>query len=124
MPLIFQGSSTLAYRDPTCILADGVYHLFFTVSKKENGYMYNFVAHSESRDLLHFTEPRILTEQDNTKNFCSPGNVIRVDGEYWICVTSYPLPRRFSASLSRTALTLPKNLKLFSLFLSIFTVLF
>lgn len=96
MPLIFQGSSTLAYRDPTCILADGVYHLFFTVSKKENGYMYNFVAHSESRDLLHFTEPRILTEQDNTKNFCSPGNVVRFGDSYRIYVTSYPMPRPFA----------------------------
>ena len=96
MPIIFKGSETIAYRDPTCIFVDNTYHLFFTISQKENGYMYNYVAHSESKDLIHFSTPILITEKDNTKNFCSPGNVIRADGEYLICVTSYPMPRRFS----------------------------
>ena len=92
MPIIFHGSPTVAYRDPTCIWAEGRYHLFFTVSQKENGYMYNFVAHSESQDLRSFSDPVILTEKDCRKNFCSPGNVIRVGDAYRICVCSYPMP--------------------------------
>ena len=93
MPILFKGNETVAYRDPTCIFADGIYHLFFTVSKKENGFMYNFVAHSVSRDLNNFSEPTLLTEKDTKKNFCSPGNVIRVGDRYLICVCSYPMPK-------------------------------
>lgn len=96
MPILLYGSEAVAYRDPTCILVDGIYHLFFTVSKKENGYMYNYVAHSQGRDLKALSEPVILTEHNNRKNFCSPGNVIRRGDEYWLCVTSYPLPRPFA----------------------------
>lgn len=96
MPIIFHGSPTVAYRDPTCIFVDGTYHLFFTVSQKENGYMYNFVAHSESQDLKHFSVPSIITVKDNTKNFCSPGNVIRFGDRYRIFVTSYPMPYPFA----------------------------
>ena len=96
MPIIFHGSPTVAYRDPTCIWAEGRYHLFFTVSQKENGYMYNFVAHSESEDLRSFSDPVILTEKDCRKNFCSPGNVIKHDDEYLLCVTSYPMPHPFA----------------------------
>lgn len=96
MPIIFQGTKTLAYRDPTCIFAEGAYHLFFTVSEKENGKMYNFVAHSVSRDLRVFSPPVLLTEKDCRKNYCSPGNVLRTkDGIYRICCCSYPLPLPF-----------------------------
>ncbi len=95
MPIIFHGTDNIAYRDPACVFTDGKYHLFFTVSKKEDGYMYNFVAHSESEDLKSFSEPVIITEKDRSKNFCSPGNIIKVNDKYLICVTSYPMPVPF-----------------------------
>ena len=91
MPIIFKGNERYAYRDPACYFFGGEYHLFFTVSEKDNGYMYNRVAHSVSRDLKSFTKPEFITERDNKTNFCSPGNVIKKDGEYLICVTSYPM---------------------------------
>ena len=96
MPIIFKGNEKYAYRDPACIFAEGVYHLFFTISEKCDGYMYNFVAHSTSRDLKSFSEPEIITERDKKKNFCSPGDVIRVGDKYRIFVTSYPMPDPFS----------------------------
>ena len=96
MPIIFCGDEKYAYRDPTCYFHDGVYHLFFTISEKDSGYMYNMVAHSTSMDLKSFTAPEVITERDNIKNFCSPGNVIPFDGEFLICVTSYPMPRPFA----------------------------
>lgn len=96
MPIIFEGTPKLAYRDPTCICVDGRYHLFFTVSEKENGYMYNYVAYSKSEDLVNFSDPILLTEKDSAKNFCSPGNIIAVGNRYRICVTSYPMPFPFS----------------------------
>lgn len=57
MPIIFRGDDKFAYRDPTCYYFGGLYHLFFTVSEKDGGYMYNRVGHSVSEDLLHFSEP-------------------------------------------------------------------
>ena len=95
MPIIFDGSEALAYRDPTCFLFEGKYHLFFTVSEKDGGYLYNRVGHSVSSDLKTFSEPELITEKDNLKNFCSPGNVIQRGGEYFISVTSYPMPVPF-----------------------------
>ena len=95
MPIIFKGNEKYAYRDPACIFVGGVYHLFFTVSEKCDGYMYNFVAHSTSLDLKSFSAPEIITERDKTKNFCSPGCVIRYGNKYLICVTSYPMPEPF-----------------------------
>jgi sucrose-6-phosphate hydrolase SacC (GH32 family) len=96
MPIVFQGNEKIAYRDPACYYYNGKYHLFFTVSEKENGYMFNRVAYSMTEDMEHFTEPVYITEKDNTKNFCSPGNVIKHDDEYLLCVTSYPMPYPFA----------------------------
>ena len=91
MPIIFNGNEKIAYRDPACYYYNGEYHLFFTVSEKESGYMYNRVGHSVSTDLISFSEPELITVKDCTKNYCSPGNVIKKDDEYLICVTSYPM---------------------------------
>ena len=92
MPLIFLGNERFAYRDPACYYHEGCYHLFFTVSEKQDGYMYNYVGYSRSEDLCNFTEPRLITEKDYTKNFCSPGNVLKFGDQYLICVCSYPMP--------------------------------
>ena len=94
--VIFSGNNIEAFRDPAAYFFGGEYHLFFTKTIKENGYIYNFVAHSKSLDLLHWSEPRILTEKDKTKNYCSPGSIIKYKDEYIICVTSYPLKKPFA----------------------------
>lgn len=93
--LIFTGNETTAYRDPACYFYDGCYYLFFTISKKQNGYMYNHIALSTSEDLFHWTEPKLLTQTDNLKNYCSPGCIIEKDGEFILCFTSYPMPKPF-----------------------------
>ena len=90
--IIFEGNDHLAYRDPACIFWQGAYYLFFTVSEKENGYMYNRVGMSVSRDLKTWSEIRLLTPKDKTLNFCSPGNIVKAGEEYVICFTSYPMP--------------------------------
>ena len=93
---IFVGNEKIAYRDPACIFVDGRYILFMTVSEKVGEYMYNTVGVSESRDLKNFSEIRILTPMDRSKNFCSPGSIVKVGDEYLICITSYPMPEPFS----------------------------
>lgn len=93
--VIFKGNETTAYRDPACYFFNGRYYLFFTLSKKQNGYMYNHVAISSSDNLVSWTEPKILTPTDNLKNYCSPGCVIEKDGEFIVCITSYPMPKPY-----------------------------
>lgn len=93
--LILKGDSEKAFRDPACFYHNGVYHLFYTLSRKKNGYMYNRVAKSESRDLKNWSEPEFLTKEDNLLNFCSPGNILKVNDEFIMCVSSYPMPLPF-----------------------------
>lgn len=76
MAIIFKGNETEAFRDPTCYFHNGRYHLFFTKSLKENGYMYNMVARSSSKDLINWTTPETITQKDNSLNYCSPGSII------------------------------------------------
>ena len=120
MPIIFNGSEKTAYRDPACYYYNGEYHLFFTVSEKENGYMYNRVGHSVSTDLVSFSEPELITVKDCTQNYCSPGNIIKHDDEYLICVTSYPMrapysERYYADETARLFFIKTKDFKTFSL---------
>ncbi len=92
---ILRGNARTAFRDPACVYHAGTYYLFYTLSIKENGYLYNHIALSESRDLQHFTPPRILTQTDRTKNYCSPGNILFYKGEFVLCFTSYPMPKPY-----------------------------
>ena len=120
MPIIFNGNEKNAYRDPACYYYNGEYHLFFTVSEKENGYMYNRVGHSVSTDLVSFSEPELITVKDCTQNYCSPGNIIKHDDEYLICVTSYPMrapysERYYADETARLFFIKTKNFKTFSL---------
>ncbi len=90
--IIFHGNDKYAYRDPACFFHKGTYYLFFTVSEKENGYMYNRIGMSESVNLKNWSEPRILTEKNYNLNYCSPGNMIEHNGEFILCFSSYPMP--------------------------------
>lgn len=94
--IIFQGNDKIAYRDPAAYLHEGIYYLFFTISEKEDGYMYNYVAMSWSKDLKEWSKPRKLTPKDRSLNYCSPGNVIEHNGEYIVCFSSYPLVAPFT----------------------------
>ena len=94
--IIFKGNERFAYRDPACCFEDGICHLFFTVSEKDDGYMYNRIAHSQSSDLKNWTIPEFITPKDTELNFSSPGNIIRHNGEFLICICSYPLTKPFA----------------------------
>lgn len=96
--IIFRGNEKIAYRDPACFFHEGNYHLFMTVSEKENGFMYNRLAMSSSRNLKEWSQPVMLTPKDLRLNYCSPGNVIRYDDEFVLCFTSYPMPFPYAQS--------------------------
>ena len=92
---VFSGDEFKTYRDPACYFHEGKFYLFMTYGEKDETYMYNMVAMAVSEDLVHWSEPKILTERNRNLNFCSPGNIINVGDEYILTVTSYPLPEPY-----------------------------
>lgn len=93
-PVLLRGDKTHAYRDPTVIYHNGEFHLFYTYNPPPDadGRIYWFTAVSTSRDLVSWSEPRLLTPKDQSLNFSSPGNVIRFGDEWVLCLQSYPVP--------------------------------
>ena len=93
-PIVLKGDAKTAYRDPACVYHDGVLRLFYTYNFTENdGRTYWATACSKSRDLVHWTEPKIITPIDRNLNFASPGNVIRYEGDWILCLQTYPTPK-------------------------------
>ena len=56
---IITGDAHHAYRDPTVIFKDGVYHLYCTlVETEEDGSVYMYLVESTSRDLSAWSAPK------------------------------------------------------------------
>ena len=92
-PVILKGDRTTAYRDPAGHYHDGVFRVFHTLVRREDdGHYYWYVAVIESRNLVGWTQPKILTPRDRNLNFSSPGNVVRVGDKWLLCVQTYPTP--------------------------------
>ncbi len=93
-PVLLRGDDIHAYRDPTAIYHNGEFHLFYTYNPPPDadGRIYWFTAVSTSRDLVSWSEPRLLTPKDQSLNFSSPGNVIRFGDEWVLCLQTYPTP--------------------------------
>jgi hypothetical protein len=92
-PIVFQGDATTAYRDPAAVYNDGWFHLYFSLVKIEPGKQaFDYTAWSKSNDLVHWTEPRIFTPRDQNLNYGSPGDVIRFQNEWILCLQTYPRP--------------------------------
>jgi len=94
-PIIFKGNYKFAYRDPAVVYHDNEFHLFFTlVERSADGGMFLFTAHSRSTDLIHWSYPKIFTPCDRNLNYSSPGNIIKYNGEWIICLQTYPTPNK------------------------------
>jgi hypothetical protein len=92
-PIIFKGDDNTAFRDPAVLYHDKVFHLFFTLVEIEpDSKIYSYVACSQSSDLIHWSVPQKLTAKDQNLNYSSPGNVIRFQNEWLLCVQTYPRP--------------------------------
>lgn len=117
--IIFKGNERFAYRDPACYFHNGICHLFFTISEKDSGYMYNRIGHSQSTDLITWSIPEFITPKDKTLNFSSPGNIIEYNNEFLICICSYPLLKPFEEewiadNTARLYIIRTKNFETFS----------
>ncbi len=88
--LIFEQNKKYSYRDPAAYIENGIIYLFFTLVENTSERQCFYVAMSQSKDFVTWTEPKILTEKDNLKNYSSPGNVIKYNGEYYLCLQTYP----------------------------------
>ncbi|MBN2022098.1 MAG: hypothetical protein JW809_04840 [Pirellulales bacterium] len=93
-PVIFQGDEATAYRDPTVVYHDGIFHLYCTVASLDpsDGGLITVTAHSQSSDLKTWTPPApvAFTPRDRSLNYSSPGNVIRHGGKWIMCLQTYP----------------------------------
>lgn len=75
-------------RDPAACFSDGIYHCFHTAVEPDVDNYRLFVDVVTSRDLAHWSPPRRLTQPG--LNFSSPGNVIRFQDQWILCLQSYP----------------------------------
>ena len=91
-PIIFKGDEKNAYRDPAVIFYNKTMYLFFTWVRTEDGYVYSYAAMSKSKDLKNWSPIKIITPQDMSLDFCSPGNVVRFNNEWVLCLQTYPRP--------------------------------
>jgi hypothetical protein len=91
-PILFKGDEKTAYRDPAILFHNDQFFLFFTLVKTINEEIYSFTATSKSFDLINWSPVKILTPRDQNLNFCSPGNVVRYNGKWLLCLQTYPRP--------------------------------
>lgn len=55
LPVVFQGDSITAYRDPAILFHDNKFYLFFTLIEIESdGRIYGYTAQSQSDDLVNW----------------------------------------------------------------------
>ncbi len=88
-PIIFKGDEKTAYRDPAVWYENGVFYLFCTYVECTPDGPYLTTVISKSRNLVDWSKPRELTVRDKSLNFSSPGNVIKTDMGYYLCLQTY-----------------------------------
>jgi hypothetical protein len=113
-PILLKGGQTIAYRDPAAIYHEGVFRLFYTYIRPhhDRGH-YWVIAYSKSTDLVNWSEPVAITEVDRTKNFASPGNIIRYGDQWILCMQTYPTPKgqKFGDKNCKVWITRSKDLE-------------
>ena len=88
-PIILAGSERTAYRDPAVYYENGKFYLFCTFVECFDDGPYLTVVQSVSSDLVSWTAPREITPRDRALNYSSPGNIIKCNGEYILCLQTY-----------------------------------
>lgn len=92
-PVLLAGDARVAYRDPLLAWAKGRFYLFYAyVREEEDRLIYWYVACSTSSDLVHWTQPRLLTPKDQNLDCSSPGSLSRVGNEWILTLQTYPMP--------------------------------
>lgn len=92
-PILLRGNATTAYRDPAVLYHDGWFRLFFTqVEIEHDAQVFSYTAWSKSRDLVAWSKPTRITPRDQALNYGSPGNIVRYNDTWVLCLQTYPRP--------------------------------
>jgi predicted GH43/DUF377 family glycosyl hydrolase len=91
-PIIFNGNDSTAFRDPAVLYYNNQFYLFFTLVKTEEGKIYSYTATSNSKDLKKWSPVKVITPKDQSLDYCSPGNIVRYNNEWVMCLQTYPRP--------------------------------
>lgn len=117
-PIIFKGDEKTAYRDPAVLFHNNTIYLFFTLVRTEGGQVFSYTAMRKSNDLKNWTPLKIITPKDMALDFSSPGNVIKFNKEWVLCLQTYPRPNykvsqmpRFGTGDARLYLMRSKDLE-------------
>ena len=76
-------------RDPALVYDRGTFHCFHTAAESRPGGYRLFLDVTTSTDLAEWSPPRRLTTSE--LSFSSPGNAIRHNGRWVLCLQSYPI---------------------------------
>lgn len=88
---ILCSSEDAGYRDPAAVIHDGRMYCYYSyVERSDDGFTDFHLGLSVSEDLIHWEGPILLTERDRSKNWSSPGCVLRVGDEWAMCLQTYP----------------------------------
>ncbi len=84
--------------------------------KAEDGVFYSHLAWSKSRDLHTWSKVVVLTPPDKNLEYGSPGNIIRHNGEWILCLQTYPRPHgeRYGNLDSRIWIMRSQNLEIWT----------
>ena len=103
-PIILAGDKHTAYRDPLLHYHEGIFRLFCSVVRaRPDGNDRFHVAVTESRDLRSWGPLHPVTDPDDPRGFCGPGGIVRHDGRWVLCLSSYPRPDIHDARCWTTA---------------------
>jgi beta-xylosidase len=78
-------------RDPALFSHDGTFYLFHSSIWRKNHQYIAYLHLSFSSDLVHWSEPQCIVNSE--AGFSSPGNILRVDNKWVLCVQTYPIPK-------------------------------
>jgi hypothetical protein len=97
-----EGTNDISFRDPCAIYHEGKLWLYYSyVRREENNRFYWYTALSQTEDLINWTEPKILTERGLDLNYSSPGNIIRHEGRWLLCLQTLPTPEKYRVDPER-----------------------
>ena len=92
-PILMMGNDNVGFRDPTLIYKDGIFYMYYSlVLTEEDEKIYWYVAYSKSEDLVSWSDPVTITQKNQNKNFGSPGNIVRFNDEWVLCMQTYVMP--------------------------------
>ena len=110
-PVISRGANEAA-RDMALFYEGGTLYCFYSsVTKDQQRYQWCLEV-TETTDCVNWSPPRRLTTSE--LNFSSPGNIIRHQNEYVMCVQSYPSERGVGCGSEAARLWLMRSKDLIS----------